>query len=697
MAHIFRNHIMLLKRLVIPLVTSFFMLWAETPLRASNKTEQPSILNLHYRFATQGGLESHLLMFKKVCNEYGIKSNVLTSQHSTWLVNALESYGLPSKKYLHNELNPNIMDMIQASQTMKPSVIICNWLDQLDNCLFVAQHFNIDLIYMHHNPTDDFDDATLAKFNRLKAVVAVSPHLVEKLQNLQKQGQLTSTTVAHITPFWDEDRFLTFIPQRSKKQFFSEVLKLQLPDDCPIVCSAANLSWYKNHKLLLRVTHDLIYKDHKKFHLILAGDGERKDEIMILAKELNLIPYVHFVGAIQEIPELLHHVDIHVLASSHEPFGLTHLEAAVMKKPFFGATNTGATKFIQHGINGMLFENNNLEDCKAKLAYLLDNPEACKALGEQARTFVQKNYTNKLILQQWINLLGYKKTLTPMKEIPPSSSADMITIAILAKDMAHVLPTYLRCIENQTWPKEKTYLYIRTNNNKDTTLNVLRTWIDKVGHLYADVYFDDTDVPERVERFGIHEWNSERFKVLGKIRQDSVNWAYQHKSHYFVADCDNFIKPNTIEALMNSNCKAVGPLLRRNDDNNHPKSLDDCVHGPSSFYTTPPSDPRFWFTTTDTLHRMLLFQEIKGIIQVPVIHCTYLLRHEILDKVCYDDQSGNFEFIILSNTLSNHNIFQYIDTRELYGYITRAENTREFIDWVNAFKDARWLKHIVFL
>src|SRR5687768_11889532 len=71
---------------------------------------------------------------------------------------------------------------------------------------------------------------------------------------------------------------------------------------------------------------------------------------------------------------------------------------------------------------------------------------------------------------------------------------EYVTIAILAKDKAHTLDLYLKCIENQTWPTEKTYVYIRTNNNNDNTAQILREWIARVGHRYAKIYFDDTDV-----------------------------------------------------------------------------------------------------------------------------------------------------------------------------------------------------------
>src|SRR5574338_1304857 len=201
---------------------------------------------------------------------------------------------------------------------------------------------------------------------------------------------------------------------------------------------------------------------------------------------------------------------------------------------------------------------------------------------------------------------------------------DYITIAILAKDKAHTLPLYLTCIEKQTWPPQKTYLYIRTNNNNDTSAKILREWIKKVGKRYADVYFDDTDVSAQVQKYGQHEWNIMRFKVLGKIRQASVDWARKRNSHYFVIDCDNFIQPHTLETLFNARLPIVAPLLRTAETaySNYHAAIDK-----NGYYVDCP------------LYYSLLRQEIKGLIQVPVVHCTYLMRSEFLDKVSYDDKS----------------------------------------------------------
>lgn len=244
-----------------------------------------------------------------------------------------------------------------------------------------------------------------------------------------------------------------------------------------------------------------------------------------------------------------------------------------------------------------------------------------------------------------------------------SDFVDCITIAILAKDKAHTLDLYLQCIENQTWPAEKTYLYIRTNNNNDNTAQVLRDWIARVGDRYAKIYFDDTDVDAPVQQFGQHEWNYTRFQVLGAIRQHSIDWAREQNSHYFVADCDNFIDADTIESMIKTNLLIIAPFLRcysqKYYSNYHDITDENGYYAPSVCYYD------------------ILDQKIRGIIEVDVVHCTYFIRHEVLDKMSYDDESARYEYVIFSDNARSKNIPQYIDNRKLYGYISFAENKQE--------------------
>jgi hypothetical protein len=237
-------------------------------------------------------------------------------------------------------------------------------------------------------------------------------------------------------------------------------------------------------------------------------------------------------------------------------------------------------------------------------------------------------------------------------------STEFVTIAILAKDKAHHLPLYLDLIENQTYPASKIKLYIRTNNNKDHTAEVLENWIEKVKDKYSEIYYDASDVEEPVHEYGPHEWNSIRFKVLGRLRQESADWARKKGTHYLVVDCDNFIVPETLERLLHTGLPVVGPLLRNGDDPNSYYSNYHYLTDENGYY----KDSNYYYE--------ILYGKIKGLIEVEVIHCTYLVRNIVLDKVCYDDGSGRYEYAIFSDMLRKSGIPQYIDNRHEYGKLT---------------------------
>lgn len=270
------------------------------------------------------------------------------------------------------------------------------------------------------------------------------------------------------------------------------------------------------------------------------------------------------------------------------------------------------------------------------------------------------------------------------QNLQPSYNNDeqMVTIAILAKDKAHTLPLYLKCIEKQTWPASKTYLYVRTNNNNDHTAQILRKWLGKVGRRYKGVYFNDANVATNVQQYKQHQWNKTRFKVLGKIRQDSLNWAKKRGAHYFVADCDNFIQPTTIEDLVATGLPIIAPLLRTAGKAGIQRFN---YYAQANFYAAIGKND---YAAPSPLYEKIFSKEVVGPVPVPLVHCTYLVRNEVLPHVTYVDDTDRYEFIIFSSSARKAGIQQYIDNRQLYGRFTYAETVATFAKepWFHEFE-----------
>ena len=240
----------------------------------------------------------------------------------------------------------------------------------------------------------------------------------------------------------------------------------------------------------------------------------------------------------------------------------------------------------------------------------------------------------------------------------PHAATPRVLIAILAKQQEPMLPLYLRCIEALEYPTASICLYIRTNNNTDLTSAILRAWIERVGHRYASVDLDDSDVDEAVQRFEVHEWNAERFKVLARIRETSLARALELDcSFYFTADVDNFIRPSTLRELIALDLPIVAPLLRAVD--------------PSSRYSNFHADiaENGYYVESDR-YTWILDQRITGVFELPVVHCTYLIRADVIPLVTYTDDSSRHEYVVFSESARRAGVPQYYDNRQLYGYLT---------------------------
>jgi hypothetical protein len=249
-----------------------------------------------------------------------------------------------------------------------------------------------------------------------------------------------------------------------------------------------------------------------------------------------------------------------------------------------------------------------------------------------------------------------------------------ITIAILVKDKEQTLPLYLECIENQSYPKQNIHLYVRSNNNRDNSVSILENWIEKNKEKYKSVYTDYSDAEIDISKYKNHEWNSDRFYVLGSIREQSVAHAIKNNSHYFVADCDNFIKPNTLGALVNTNLPVVAPYLQLPG-----KYYSNYHHDTDEMGYFRGNDQYFW------IHD----RRITGLIKVNVAHCTYYINKKYLQDIKYIDGSGKHEYVVFSDVCRKLKIDQYIDNRDTYGFIS-------FIDDDNPSFNYNHYKSLIF-
>jgi len=153
---------------------------------------------------------------------------------------------------------------------------------------------------------------------------------------------------------------------------------------------------YYGVEYLLKAFH-LVLKKFSNVKLLIIGDGYEKNRLENLANELNIKEHVEFKGLINhvELLDYYHVIDIFVVPSLIESFGVVVVEAASCGLPVIASNVNGLPETVIDGETGFLVPPQNPQIIAEKISYLINNPEIRKRMGKAARKFVEENYVWK--------------------------------------------------------------------------------------------------------------------------------------------------------------------------------------------------------------------------------------------------------------------------------------------------------------
>lgn len=143
--------------------------------------------------------------------------------------------------------------------------------------------------------------------------------------------------------------------------------------------------------------------------LIVAGpDFGAVTALQSLVKKLDLEEKIVFTGELErkELRTLIKCCDVLVLPSrGGEAFGIVLAEAMVCGKPVIGSRTGGIPEIVKEGVNGFLFDVNNVEQLSEKISALLLNKELRVKFGENGRQTVKANYTWEKVANDYLRLM----------------------------------------------------------------------------------------------------------------------------------------------------------------------------------------------------------------------------------------------------------------------------------------------------
>lgn len=162
------------------------------------------------------------------------------------------------------------------------------------------------------------------------------------------------------------DRFVDALPYK-KKEICNE-----FDDDTKLICMIGSFSEQKDQSTLIKAMQDL----PKNIQLLLIGEGPLKQENENLAKKIKVKNRVHFLGFRNDVDRILKTVDIVVLSSNWEGFGLAAVEGMAAGKPVITSRVDGLQQVI--GNPKLLFEKRNTKELVKIIQRLLNDKKEYK-------------------------------------------------------------------------------------------------------------------------------------------------------------------------------------------------------------------------------------------------------------------------------------------------------------------------------
>ncbi|WP_452227732.1 glycosyltransferase family 4 protein [Lacinutrix sp. MEBiC02404] len=292
----------------------------------------------------------------------------------------------------------NYYNVYRIIKTEKPEVILSNF-SYVNPALLFGKLFGVKKnIVWFHSLSEQLSSSKLQVFIKklflkLADVVIANSFLTKK--ELYQLYKVPENRIQAI-PFWsaitDEENISSKIQFEKNKN----IIKI----GCP-----GRLAIDKNQKIIIEALSKLKNTNNYEFHIYFAGVGVALSMLKKQVEVIGLSTNTTFLGHLSS-NDMLHFynsMDLIVLPSLHEAFGLVFIEAISLGAPVIVSSQFGALSFIKKEnkvISEIAFDPNSVKELQEKLIPYLDKKGLPKSYFKQ---LYEDNFNKEFIFKSFID------------------------------------------------------------------------------------------------------------------------------------------------------------------------------------------------------------------------------------------------------------------------------------------------------
>ena len=306
------------------------------------------------------------------------------------------------------ELDKNI-SFYTLDQEKNVNTIIIKNIKRINKLNSIINEFKPDII-VSFLPEPSYRVLTLRILKKIPVIVSVRND-----PKIEYKSFINKIMMKILYPLADGFVFQT---EEAKKYFSKKIQKKSIIIPNPLkeeyvtrekyfgkrektIVTVGRLEEQKNHELLINAFKEL-EKEINGYKLIIYGDGSLRTKLEKQIEELQLNEKVILYGEIEDIPNKIEKASVFVLPSKFEGMPNALMEAMALGIPCI-ATDCpcgGVRDLIVHRENGFLISNNNLDELKKAIRYVINNPKEASKYGNNAIKICLK-YNPKKINNLW--------------------------------------------------------------------------------------------------------------------------------------------------------------------------------------------------------------------------------------------------------------------------------------------------------
>lgn len=167
----------------------------------------------------------------------------------------------------------------------------------------------------------------------------------------------------------------------------------------PMAGIVARLDRQKGHTYLLTAFAKVV-ETLPQAKLLVVGDGYLRGDLEKQTRGLGITSQVTFTGWRNDVPRIMADLDLLILPSLWEGFGLVLLEAMAMAKPIVATRVSAIPEIMVDGETGILVPPKDPNSLAEAIIRLVQNPSRAREMGRKGRERLEKEFSVEKMVKQ---------------------------------------------------------------------------------------------------------------------------------------------------------------------------------------------------------------------------------------------------------------------------------------------------------